>query len=253
MRIAFRVSRFICAPVLFAVKDRQEWGGMLGISESFERRTTTDVVFDQLYEEIASLRLLPGTKLSEVEVARRFGVSRQPVRDAFNRLGHLELLLIRPQKATEVRGFSMRHIANARFVRLAVELEVVRHACSIWDESRDAKLQQNLLQQKMAVETEQQDMFHALDYQFHRHICELGDKLLAFDTIQECKRKVDRLCMLSLGRENESSTLLEDHQDLASALQRRSVDDATEITRQHLGRLDKTIAYIHETHSEYFE
>ena len=129
---------------------------MQGIAENFERRTTTDVVFDQLYDEIVSLRLLPGTKLSEADVARRFGVSRQPVRDAFSRLGNLELLLIRPQKATEVRGFSMRHIANARFVRLAVELEVIRHACSVWDETRAGKLEQNLQQQQLAVDNNQQ-------------------------------------------------------------------------------------------------
>ena len=89
----------------------------------FERRTTTDVVFDQLHEEIVSLEVLPGTKLSEADVARRFGVSRQPVRDAFARLENLDLLLIRPQKATEVRGFSMQRIAHARIVRLAVELD----------------------------------------------------------------------------------------------------------------------------------
>ncbi|MEL6920239.1 MAG: GntR family transcriptional regulator, partial [Pseudomonadota bacterium] len=50
-----------------------------------ERRTTADAVFDQLLDEIVSLSLTPGTKLSEVDVAKRFGVSRQPVRDAFNR------------------------------------------------------------------------------------------------------------------------------------------------------------------------
>lgn len=93
--------------------------------EVFERRTTADMVFDQLYEDIASLKVLPGSKLSEAEIARRFGVSRQPVRDAFNRLGNLDLLLIRPQRATEVRGFSMDRVQHARFVRLAVELEVV--------------------------------------------------------------------------------------------------------------------------------
>ncbi len=101
---------------------------MLELAELHERRTTTDVVFDQLFEEITSLKLLPGTKLSEADVARRFGVSRQPIRDAFNRLCNLELLVIRPQKATKVRGFSMPHIAHARFIRLAVELEVIRRA-----------------------------------------------------------------------------------------------------------------------------
>lgn len=219
----------------------------------FERRTTTDVVFDQLYDEIVSLKLLPGTKLSEADVARRFGVSRQPVRDAFSRLGNLDLLLIRPQKATEVRGFSMRHVANARFVRLAVELEVIRHACSVWDDKRAGLLEQNLLQQQFAVENDQQDTFHTLDYQFHKLICELGDRPLAFETIEECKRKIDRLCVLSFGRENESAVLLEDHRKLAQALKRGAADEAADIAREHLGRLDETIADIHRSHSEYFE
>lgn len=226
---------------------------MQEITDVFERRTTTDMVFDQLQEDIVSLKLLPGTKLSEVEVARRFGISRQPVRDAFNRLGHLDLLLIRPQKATEVRGFSMQRIGHARFVRLAVELEVIRHACSVWDDHFSEILEQNLDQQQEAIDTGDPDAFHALDYQFHKLISELGGCPLAFETIQECKRKVDRLCVLSLGRTNESATLLDDHQQLAHGLRHGSVEQATAITRKHLSRLDDTIADIHLTHAEYFE
>ena len=226
---------------------------MRELADRFERRTTTDVVFDQLHEDIVSLKLLPGTKLSEAEVARRFGVSRQPVRDAFNRLDNLDLLLIRPQKATEVRGFSMSRIRHARFVRLAVELEVIRHACSIWDDSLAEILERNLDQQQRSIDSGQTAAFHALDYQFHKLLCELGDCHLAFGTIEECKRKVDRLCMLSLGKENESTTLLDDHQQLADSLRHRSVEQATAITRKHLSRLDDTIADIHRTHAEYFE
>jgi len=222
-------------------------------ADRFERRTTTDVVFDQLHEDIVSLKLLPGTKLSEVEVARRFGVSRQPVRDAFNRLDNLDLLLIRPQKATEVRGFSMSRIRHARFVRLAVELEVIRHACSVWDESYAEILEGNLDQQKQSIDSGQPETFHALDYQFHKLICELGGCPLAFETIEECKKKVDRLCMLSLGRENESITLLDDHRQLARSLRHGSVELATAIARKHLNRLDDTIADIHQMHAEYFE
>lgn len=226
---------------------------MQQIVDIFERRTTTDVVFDRLHEEIISLRLLPGTKLSEVDVARRFGVSRQPVRDAFNRLENLDLLLIRPQRATEVRGFSMQHVAHARFVRLAVELEVVRHACSVWDNDRADELERNLDAQKQAIDAGQTEMFHALDYQFHKLICELSGCPLAFDTIKHYKQKVDRLCMLSFGKTNELVTLLDDHVRLVQSLRQGDVEEAVAITRQHLGRLDTTIENVHRTHSEYFE
>ena len=88
--------------------------------DDFIRRTTTDAVYETLHNEIVSLAILPGQKLSETEVARRFGVSRQPVRNAFSKLENEELLLIRPQKVTIVRGFSMERIALARLVRTAV-------------------------------------------------------------------------------------------------------------------------------------
>ena len=226
---------------------------MLNLAESVQRRTTADVVFDYLHEEIASLRLLPGTKLSESEVAKRFNVSRQPVRDAFNRLENLDLLLIRPQRATEVRRFSLKRISHTRFIRLAVELEVIRNACLIWDEKCIELLEDNLQQQHQSVIDGQQDQFHRLDYLFHKLICELGDCPMAFDTIEGCKKKVTRLCVLSLDRKNEFADLLDDHRQIADALKFKSVEKATAATRHHLARLDDTIRDIYAKHSEYFE
>ena len=54
-----------------------------------ESKSTADEVFDKLYEDIVTLKILPGSKISETEVARRLGVSRQPTRDAFRRLHNL--------------------------------------------------------------------------------------------------------------------------------------------------------------------
>ncbi|MCJ7874442.1 GntR family transcriptional regulator, partial [Phaeobacter sp. J2-8] len=63
-------------------------------------KSATEQVFDALYEAVISLQLTPGTKVSEIEVAKQLGVSRQPVRDAFFRLSNLGFLAIRPQRAT---------------------------------------------------------------------------------------------------------------------------------------------------------
>lgn len=76
---------------------------------------------------------------------------------------------------------------------------------------------------------------------------------MAGETIEECKRKVDRLCMLGLGRAREAATLLDDHRGIARALAGGSAQEATAIARRHLGRLDETISEIRRTHSEYFE
>ncbi len=226
---------------------------MQSITDKIERRTTTDIVYESLYEAIVSLEILPGTKLSEADIAKKFEVSRQPVRDAFNRLEAQDLLLIRPQKATRVRSFSMERIGHARFVRLSVELEVVRAACRNWKPEYSKLLEDNLKQQKDVVSRNEAEKFHQLDYDFHRLICELSGNPLAFNTIQECKRKIDRLCLLSLGRESEADILVRDHVELAKALADRDEATATEMIRRHLGRIDKTIEEVHSKHAEYFE
>jgi DNA-binding GntR family transcriptional regulator len=217
------------------------------------RRTTTDAVYEELHEEIVSLKILPGTKLSETEVARRFGVSRQPVRNAFTKLGNEDLLVIRPQKATEVRGFSMDRVALARLVRLAVELEITCCAIEVWDTAREAALEENLTLQDEAINSGDLPKFHAQDYEFHRLICELSGNPLAFEVILDCKQKVDRLCVLSLTKDSEARSVLSDHREIAQGLASGNLAKAQSTIRRHLARLDDTITFIHETHPDYFE
>ena len=219
----------------------------------FERRTSADVVFDHLRGEIVSNALPPGTKISEVDVASRFGVSRQPVRDAFSRLANQDFLLIRPQKPTEVRKFSLAKVTQARFVRLAVELEVVRTACAIWDETRAETLGANLTRQCRVVDAGDTDGFHELDYEFHKLICDLSGNGMMFEIIQSYKAKIDRLCMLSLGEPSEASDLLQDHQQLADAMLAGNADVAEQVVRHHLSRLDDTIREVREEHADFFE
>lgn len=218
-----------------------------------ERRTSADDVFDHLHSEIVSLRILPGTKMSEVEVAGQFGISRQPVRDAFIRLANLGLLLIRPQKATVVRKFSMSEIARARFVRLAVESEILRQACAIQDTPSLARIARNLDQQKQAIARGNTQRFHDLDYEFHRLLCVAAQRENVFETIAECKSQVDRLCILSLSESDEMRTLYQDHLDIQSALVEGNVKEIVHAIQRHLGRLDSTVDAIRKDHADYFE
>ncbi|MEL7275921.1 MAG: GntR family transcriptional regulator [Pseudomonadota bacterium] len=226
---------------------------MVETAQQITPRTTTDVVFDHLREQILSLQLLPGTRISEADIANKLGVSRQPVRDAFNRLGNLNLLRIRPQRATIVSGFSISQILNTRFIRLAVELEVARHAHRTWTNRSTEAIEAVLDLQRSAIKAGQIDTFHRLDYDFHGLICTLGGQPLAFETIENCKQQVDRLCVLSLSKAEEVSAVLSDHEEIANALEKKSFETVEAVLRSHLGRLDATISDIYKKHAEYFE
>ena len=217
------------------------------------RRTSVDLVFDHLHQEISLLNLRPGTKISEADIAARFGVSRQPVRDAFSRLEMLELVVIRPQKATEVRGFSTQAIDKARFIRASVESEVLRRATSLCDASGAQKLEKCLEQQRKIVDDEIFDAFSEQDYLFHKALCEIADVDFAFEVISSEKAKVDRLCVLSHNEGDRLSELLQDHKDIAENIIEGNKEKAVTAGMRHLSRLDATIDKILLDHPDYFE
>lgn len=218
-----------------------------------DRRTIVDDVFDYLYEEISTLRLRPGDKISEADIATRFGVSRQPVRDAFSRLENLELLLIRPQRATEVRRFSLRNIEKSRFVRAAVEAEVLRRAARTCTADHARQLNQALKDQEQAIDAGNYQSFGALDYEFHRLLCTVAGVDFAFEVISAEKAKVDRLCILSLAKEDRMPQLLEDHRQIVVAIENGDALAAVDVGMVHLSRLDETVDAIAVSKSQYFE
>ncbi|MCF2871167.1 GntR family transcriptional regulator [Octadecabacter sp. G9-8] len=218
-----------------------------------ERRTSVDEVFDYLHDQIATLALRPGDKISEAEMAARFGISRQPVRDAFSRLANLDLLLIRPQRATEVKRFSMREIEKSRFVRAAVEMEVLRRAAERCDAAGADRMDAIILEQEKAIKDRDVDGFGALDYKFHKVLCEISGADFAFDVIMAEKAKVDRLCRLGLSKEQRLPDLMEDHKRIADAIKAHDAERAVDVGQFHLARLDETIDRITATNANYFE
>ena len=226
---------------------------MAQAQSKLDRRTNADDVYDYLYGQIVSLRLLPGARISEVEIAKQFDVSRQPVREAFIRLANRDLLLIRPQRATVVRRFSLDRIKRARFIRMAVEREILRHACQGATPLHIQRLERDLESQMAAIKAKDVDKFHELDYDFHKHLCDAADNSLMFKTIEENKALVDRLCVLSLSAPAAMDVLYDDHFDIVEGLKNKDEDRVIQAITAHLSHLDDVIARIRKTHADYFE
>lgn len=217
------------------------------------RRSTADIIFAQLREEIMSLDILPGTKLSEAEVAAKFGVSRQPVREALNLLSGQGLVTIQPQKATRVREFSSKKISTARFVRRAIEIEVVKSACEHWSDVYRPAFERCLEAQSRAMQNNDAKGFHLLDEEFHALLTEAGQARFAFDEIKAQKAYVDRICVLSLKKADEMTDLIRDHRLIFDCVASKDAAAAEAALRRHFTRIEATIEAVRLANSEYFE
>lgn len=226
---------------------------MVTASRLPERRTNVDYVFDTLHDEILSLKLRPGDRISEAEIAARLGVSRQPVRDAFSRLENLDLVVIRPQRATEIKRFSRLGIRKSRFIRAAIEAEVLRLAAARCDAQGRRTLERSLDEQRAALRAGDYRRFAQLDYTFHQTLCDVAGVPFAYDAIAAEKAKVDRLCVLGLSREDRMPMLLGDHEEIAARVIAGDAEGAVAAGKLHLTRLDDTINAIEKQHPAYFE
>jgi DNA-binding GntR family transcriptional regulator len=212
--------------------------------------SVADRVFDAIYRQVVTLEMPPGARLSEADVARAMGVSRQPVRDAFGRLSQLGFLLIRPQRATTVSQISVRAVLQARFVRTALEVETVRIAAERFGPGELAELDALLAEQARAVAAGDREGFHALDDEFHRRICALAGLEFAWALIREHKAHMDRVRFLSLAFGAEAA--LEDHRAIVAALKAGDTAAAVAAMRTHLARIEEITARIRTTHAGHF-
>src|ERR671921_101679 len=96
--------------------------------EASQPSAAVRAIYGQIRQDIISLRLRPGTRLSENELALRFGTSRAPVREAIIRLAEEGLIEVLPQRGSFVTRISLSAMERARFVREALEVAVVRRA-----------------------------------------------------------------------------------------------------------------------------
>ena len=120
--------------------------------------------------------MTPGVRVSEAEIAARFGVSRQPVREAFIKLAEEGLVEIRPQRGTFVCKISLRAVEDARFIREAIEGDLVRILATSAAPNVLEELRRQLTEQRrlsLGSNTQQdRPQFLQLDDLFHRTLAE---------------------------------------------------------------------------------
>lgn len=91
-----------------------------GFDEFQQAETLTDRAYRELEEAIVTLRIPPGTMVSEAQLSQRLGVGRTPVREALQRLAREWLVVIMPR-----RGIFVSEIDVTRQLRLLAARRVL--------------------------------------------------------------------------------------------------------------------------------
>jgi len=98
----------------------------------------TDKAYLQLEEMIATLKLAPGTVLSEQVLVKELGIGRTPVREALQRLGRDGLLAVLPRRGILVSEINLRSQLRLLETRRVLENLVARAAA---ERASDAEIE----------------------------------------------------------------------------------------------------------------
>lgn len=202
-----------------------------------------------LRREIVRCELSPGDRLSEADVSRRFGVSRQPVREAFIRLQVAGLVEVRPKSGTRVLPVDAEVIGTARFVREAVELQVVREIVA---RGLSANAHAELVGLLAAQEaTEDASHFLDLDEAFHHALAATVGMGEAWTMIDAVKAQMDRVRYLSAA-ELHRRRLCAQHRAILAALAAGDEAAAVDAMRGHLTEILRSLPAIAERYPALF-
>jgi DNA-binding GntR family transcriptional regulator len=208
-------------------------------------------VHRELRQRIIRGELAPGALLSEAEMARSFGSSRQPVREAFIKLAEEGLVEVRPQRGTLVRKISIKRVMDIRFVREAIEANVVHLLASEPEPAIIADLRAQIARQR-EVAPDAQDVFMALDEAFHHTMARAIGKTYAWDVVESVKAQMDRVRYLSFA-DFPISRLIAQHEAIVDAIESRNPQAAGEAMRTHLREILKDLPNIAAARPELFD
>ena len=215
--------------------------------------SATSHVAAGLRHSIVSMEFPPGTRLSEGEIAARYEVSRQPVREALISLSRIGLVQVLPQRGTIVTRISTRHMMQVRIAREALETAIVRRACERFDPVIRASLDTILDEQARAASANDTLAIASADSQFHAALATGADCELIWQMVQDVKVHSDRCRHLTLQDPTTMATLVEQHRAIVAAIDARDAPAAEAAMQCHLQEILRDLPRVLAAHPDYFE
>jgi len=85
-------------------------------------------IFNRLVTEIVAGTIASGQPMREAKMAKQWGVSRTPMREAVRRVAELGLLTLRPNRAPLVQAFTARDVEGLYMMREVLETLALKEA-----------------------------------------------------------------------------------------------------------------------------
>ena len=202
-------------------------------TSQIERVPLHEEVTNRLRDMIVSLRLPPGERIQEMEVAQLLGVSRTPVREAIKVLTAEGLVELLPLRGAIVKAFSAKDARDMLEVIALVETYAGERACQA-DPARIEAILEMHQEMKLFFEARQRLEYFSLNQRIHEALIALADNDTLSMTHATLSKRMRSLRYSGNSTPENWSAAMAEHDQMMAALAARDGPALARIMGEHI-------------------
>lgn len=202
--------------------------------------TIAEQVAAALRHDITTGQLAAGTKLRQVEIAQRFGVSTTPVREAFGLLQSDGLVQIDTHRGVTVFLPTVQDLVEHYEIRMALEMLAVEKATELF-QAQDAPPLVAILDEMHTIS--EAALYVERNHQFHLRLYSLAGRSRLLTMIEELRNASNAYLHLYAAADvpRDAQRLDMEHREILAACQAGDPVRAANAVRHHL---QQTVAHV---------
>ncbi|MCR5627541.1 MAG: GntR family transcriptional regulator [Lachnospiraceae bacterium] len=193
-----------------------------------------DVVFEKLKTQIMEGELTPGTRLMEIGISEKLGVSRTPVREAIRMLEKEGLAVILPRRGAHVASVSPRQLEDMLEVRRTLETFSVNAAGARITEKDIADLRSINKKYLEVMDENDYVQIARVDHEFHSQITKIAGNEKILSILEGLKEQLFRYTYLYAKYCTTLKETAEEHEMICDAFLKGDSNRAVEIIKMHI-------------------
>jgi DNA-binding GntR family transcriptional regulator len=196
--------------------------------------TKTDRIYEGIKQLILRGELSNNAAVSENALARRFQVSRTPVREAIKRLELEGFVKVIPNQGIMIKEVSINEVKEIYDLRIAIEEFVVKELAELLSEDDFRVLEESLKKQEKALEKRDAIAFHEEDRKFHDYFMRSYGNTMIVDFISKLRDRIEGINVHLLRQPGNMNLFFREHGRIFEALRRRDAEEAARAMDEHL-------------------
>lgn len=208
------------------------------------RLTASEAVARGLEDDILTGRLKPGTRLDEQIIAKRFSVSRTPVREAFRHLDSAGLIELRRNHGAIVKVVTIKELIEMFQVMAELEGLCARLCARRMADEERVEMRRAHEHCNARAAADDYEGFFAANNELHEIIYRGAHSAFLRDQTRALRNRVNPYRRLITYQPHRMEDSTEEHEAVCAAIEGRDGETAHRLMREHVNLLAESAADV---------